>query len=432
MLERPVDRLIVFQHLNRVWRPFLSSVERDFLFYVLDRTVSWGKLSFRASAQQMIAGVRGVPELGLSLRTLRRVMADLADKGLIAVDSDMRASTITVNLDWMPDSMSLPVPKRLRGAQPTHAPDLLEETGLGGLEPAGANLPPDHGSVVPDWHNSGARLAQQQCQIGTSYIKNNDSRITLNDKDAPSLRSGTDVPGSAPLQQVAKPEPLRFTSTRQAVAAATLRPATPAKAKPHTTWTAWLAAWEMTFPDTASAPRWSKREHGAMATLRKRVEQQSLDWLDFVGFAVASWRSVTARSFGWMTDKPQFPAPLFLVRWVTQFLDAYAAAKTEEAIAASGERAEYRRLRHAGKSHDEALLEIGGRRALVERREELSKERDYVNRLYRAIERDRAPVVVPVAKRQPRLEIKHGDNPYDRPGPVDLPTCEGMVWEEDA
>jgi hypothetical protein len=176
--------------------------------------------------------------------------------------------------------------------------------------------------------------------------------------------------------------------------------------------------------------------------LRKRVERGGVVWTDFLYWVVASWPQIMAEKFSWMDRRtpPAYPEVAMLVRFVTDFLDAYAVRLGKERMATSSpEQAEYRKLIATGLSHDAAMIEIGRRRAASERHEELSKEREHVNRMYRVIEAERKKLekqrLIPAAGSNPtrttKPEIKHGDNPFEQENPQVLDFSKlDLKWEE--
>jgi hypothetical protein len=78
-----LDKLHVYQWLNRDARRYLSSSQFLAFSYIIDRTVGWGRNKFRASNGNVVSGTGDYSGVGLSERTYYRVLNDLVELGLI-------------------------------------------------------------------------------------------------------------------------------------------------------------------------------------------------------------------------------------------------------------------------------------------------------------------------------------------------------------
>src|SRR4051794_19695225 len=105
----PLAQLQVLQRRNREWERHLSAAEGAVLGAILDRTVLFQHASGFVRIEKLC-------ELtGYSRPQVKRGLRSLRDRGLIATDrAHGRGLNVTVNLDWKPDAMAVPVPKRLK------------------------------------------------------------------------------------------------------------------------------------------------------------------------------------------------------------------------------------------------------------------------------------------------------------------------------
>lgn len=438
MLDQTLQRLLAFQRLNREWRPHLSVAERDFLCWFLDNTVCWGRDVLRVTVKQMAEGTHWLRSSDISERTLWRIIQGLKQKGLIYVRAAGKVNEFVINLFWAPkEDAMLRIPKRLQEDAATARLNLGDE--MDTAEPA----------KVAD--EKPARSAPIARQYGTPY-KGDVSKLKENEKGSSAASPHAPVQGSLPIvrQRIRPVVPVSAPAepvvpAMKPVAAikavmAKVAAKREAKERPQTLAKVWKDAWVATFPDTPMKLM-GKREFGMLNGLRQKQSHNSLNFEEFLHWSITHWREVTTERFAWMTrgGAPNFPDAGFLVRWVSEFLDAYAHRKEKEALdAAPAEVAEYRRLRQT-MSHDAALLEIGKRRALSQDRDDLAKEREYVARMYRVIERERKAIeqarlrhaapAAPHASTKP--VVKHGDNPYEQTD-VEIPDLSSLNirWED--
>lgn len=419
-----LDRIRVFQHVNRVWRPYLSVQERDFLFYLLDNTVCWGRTTLKATIQQMVAGTSWLPQAGVSERTVYRLLSGMRERGLLESVTNGRVTIISLNLEWVPEVLR--VPKRLRNGAPNTSKSVTSGSDKDFYladEPTNVELPKD--STLPSWQIRTANLADQNCQIG-SPIKE-EALNGSSSKKTGAVRRGLDE-GDNPTEPDERPR-----SAADAVAFGR----TKAKRKRKLdiapdNFTVWQDAWVLAYPK-APCYRWTRAETAMIRTLEKRAVGSGCHWADFLSWAVSHWSEVRAAKFGWMKNPaPMLPTVKFMVGFADQFLDAYADRSAEgRLLTATGEDAEIEQLMRTGLSREQALIEIGKRRGVAEQREEIDREKAEVARLLRVAERGhRLPVPPTRALRPPReVRVVHGTNPYETGG-MDLPDIDKLEWNE--
>jgi len=147
-----VERLQVYQHVNRVWRPHLSVAERDFIFYLIDNSIAWGRRTVRATIAQMATGKEWLPSSGITLRSLERVVASLLERDVIRRSREDGRTYYSLNTAWMPE-MTLRTPKRLS----SHASTPVRQEDF--LAPAEQEHTGDEQIFPPNWRNQPAKLA---------------------------------------------------------------------------------------------------------------------------------------------------------------------------------------------------------------------------------------------------------------------------------
>lgn len=79
----PLEKLLVYQYLSRVWRRHLTVQELSVAFYVLDRSVGWGTSFFVASSANVLHGTDDYSGVGLPDRTYFRTLKSMEDVGLL-------------------------------------------------------------------------------------------------------------------------------------------------------------------------------------------------------------------------------------------------------------------------------------------------------------------------------------------------------------
>jgi hypothetical protein len=113
-----LDRAIVYQMANRVWRKYFNPTEISVLYYIIDRTIGWGKTSFSASVKNILTGNEDYAGVGVSRATLFRILHVLEMKGVIGRITKATHIVINLNVNWLQQlerKMTLPIPKRLQG-----------------------------------------------------------------------------------------------------------------------------------------------------------------------------------------------------------------------------------------------------------------------------------------------------------------------------
>lgn len=364
------NRLRAFQVVNRDWRDTLTITERDLLNYLVDNTFSYGRDWIRVTVDQMVSGTDwGLSPIGMARRTIYKVIGTLREKGVLVVKSVNRKVN-EYRINLAWRSTMLPTPKKKRSPSAFNAPK-----------------------------------PKSQCISCTPKIDS---------KTKPDSISGRGAPQHSSAEQLVEEIKAR-------------RP----KAVKRTKDTVWASAWREAFPDTP-CPAVTRKVSGQLRMIVERYP----NGLEVLEHAVLQWREIRARQFGWM-DKfppPKTPDPGFILKHVTAFADDHAehARRAKLDLMPTDERT-YAVLRDEGKTHEEALIELGRRKGLVGSRGELAEQRERLERMAKALEQ-RATVPAPVrrdpAPRKADVEINHGDNPWENGGGEVADFSDLGEWEE--
>lgn len=428
-----LERLLVFQKVNRVWRPHLSVAERDLLFYLLDRTVSWGNDNCRMTVGQMAKGSKWAAGSGHSERNLFRTLKSLRERGLLSQSYNGRATTFVLNLNWEPpveQDMSLSLPKRLKAPLEGmfRAPESADEISRL-LDEENGNMAE---KALPIWQNSSANMAEQHCQYGIP-INSIPTTVENNDKN-----SGNTLPGVGADDQGSLPGMNYGVRTRPSAAEAIAA----VKAKPkgkvaRPIWTVWHDAWQAAFPNVPCTA-WTKRDNGMVRRVLKRAEQTKIDPIAFIEFCVLHWRETIVREFAWMKQSPPptYPQVGFLAtdKFLEKFIDRYATSLTQKRLAFGlTEEADVERLRQTGMSYEEALIEIGKRKGVSAQRKEFDKSRRELALQAEANELGKRRIQQQQAAKAPakphRSLIRPTVNDYDDAN-YQPPDFSDMKWED--
>lgn len=189
-----LERLRIIQTVNREWRPHLTLMERDLLFYLLDRTVSWGTDSVRTTMEELVNGSSRVPPTGLSRATIFRAMKSLQDHGILASSIHNGVYLFTLNVSWEPDVSSQKNKELKNKGSVSHSSDPVMCTQTDETEHQSDAVP----SVEPvsDWHRSSLNLTPLQSQFDTPY---NSTPSTVKNSKTPNPLSGVGGEGGGDL-----------------------------------------------------------------------------------------------------------------------------------------------------------------------------------------------------------------------------------------
>lgn len=394
------QRLQVFQAVNREWRGHLSITERDFLSYLIDSSVSYGREWVQVTVDQMLAGTEwGLHPVGLSRRSVFNVITSLKKKGVLAIQKVSRkVNRYIVNLKWNP-AMGLATPKS------------KVNPGTDGKKTGLAVGKKRAESTVHDMH----REAKSECISCTPKIdskpKEKDSNPAL---DAPSGLSGSEVVKAIKDRTTAR---LRQSAELSDV---------------------WTRAW-IEGKHAAGAPGLTKKTRGQLRHIVKRFPEG----LKIIEWGVANWHGVIARQFAWMTrvPPPSLPDTGFLLKYATAFAEDFATAEDRRTRwDKPAEQREFERLLKSGVSYEDALLQVGKSRAVADERGELAKTKEQLRKEQEAVrlerqqldQQRRAMKPSRPAEKTEKPTLNHGDNPWENGGGEVADFSDLGEWSDDA
>ncbi|CAO3460741.1 hypothetical protein [Azospirillum argentinense] len=199
----------------------------------------------------------------------------------------------------------------------------------------------------------------------------------------------------------------------------------------------WDEAHGRTFPETVIAAPWGGREFGQVTRAAKTFPAAHGEFSDFLVWCVEHWSEVVVERFGWMrtSPPPEYPKLGFIVRFIDKFVEAYSSRLTERWMLEQGGKADYARLRLSGKTHDEALIAIGEKRATARDREQRAREKAEAQRLLNAAaiaqaDAEKARLAIPATaahRPSPKIVIAADAPVLDFEGGTEF-----GAWEEEA
>lgn len=406
-----LDRAKIFQRVNREWRPHLSPVERDFLFYLLDNTIAWGRYSLRTTIDQIVKGAAwGLPPAGLSRSTVCRLLRVFKERGLIDSETDGRKTTLLINAGWSPFCAT-------RCKNEIEDMDDNRRT-----KPKSRNFSPEFSGDIDisgevserDFRSVRLRLQKSLCDTPKK-----------NKKKERKAEKSNDAARRLVLSEIIDKETGKILP----------RPGSEAKTElVESNWAVWRDAWIATYPDTPCSG-WKKYEAKHMDRLRGQSARTGVNWADFLNWVVCHWSSLRVSHFAWMkqTPAPAFPTVAFFIRFSDRFLDAYANREMVDKHSSDfSNDAAIRKMMQSGMSYEAALIEHGKQLAMAEQREQLETKRKELALLERTAERMRQQSAAPAKAHPvvPAVRVQHGDNPFDKPDPVDLDDGSDLNWED--
>lgn len=133
----------------------------------------------------------------------------------------------------------------------------------------------------------------------------------------------------------------------------------------------WQAAMAEVHP-TGVLLTWSKRDVGMVKGKAKGwALGQRISFPDFIDWCVRNWSAVCRTQLKWMTQRPPPTVPSlgFLITFIDHFVDCWASGALKQWMS-EADRTEYERLLGSGRTHEEALREVGKAEAIIQMRDE--------------------------------------------------------------
>ncbi|WP_152612788.1 hypothetical protein [Leisingera sp. ANG-M6] len=114
----PLDRLQVVQEVNRKWAKVLDLFEFRVVSYILDRTVLWGRKTFRACHENILNGTDRFAGIGLKRAKYLSTLKSLEDRKVITRERTRNFVVLGLNLDWEPEEVLMKLPTSKNASEP--------------------------------------------------------------------------------------------------------------------------------------------------------------------------------------------------------------------------------------------------------------------------------------------------------------------------
>lgn len=324
------------QKIIREWAGHLSIYELVLALTISDRTIGWRKAKAMFSTVKMREGDGLYSGLPMGRTAMFEALASLEEKGIIrrhpVKGRDIRSYSI--NIGWSPEMLNLP--KRLQNQSATRTTPSATRT-----------TPVRHTDAGESNHGEGS----QEKVINT----------------VPSVRSTIDP------QSGFRKEAKTFRAPRAGKVSAQTGSISPVVIEQTVgaAQEAWQAAIAEVHP-TGVLLAWSKRDVGMVKGKAKGwTHGQRISFPDFIGWCVRNWSAVCRTQLNWMTQRPppKVPSLGFLITFIDHFVECWASGALEQWMN-EADRTEYERLLASGRTHEQALREVGKAEAIDQMREE--------------------------------------------------------------
>jgi hypothetical protein len=414
-----LDRIRVYQAVNRRWAGVVTSSEFIVLSRIVDMTVGWNEDVIDTSVGQLADGRHGEGEwrlekLPIGRSAVKTALNGLRNHRLIETRQRHHRQTgaieglkVTVNKDLIlkgPNATAtlshVGTPKRLKTAQVDIRPGVghnstggRSETNQGSVEirphntgrdtstytgifhegsaiasPAGADAP---ASPAFDDFSSGDQLPLMPLPENETMRK---SRPEKSEGITPSKGAAEKI--QAEMQAIGdRNAGGRATALQKAAdrvrSAVPLMPGKKARrgetVQAEDLWTIWKATYAAAAPDGREPLEWTKKERGLCLDLFRRWPHRqdgakpNGEFDDFLAWVIAEWRSIASKHLGWMDATPKTPNINILHRWFDRFEGAFVERDRMKA-ASRLDIDEVTELNLRGMSYDQAITAVVQRR----------------------------------------------------------------------
>lgn len=366
--ELPLSqKLEVFTRIATVWAAHLTPNEVCLVLWIAANTIGRGKRSGCYSLPQLVNGVprkdgsgKWTDGTGLSLMTVRRVVASLREKGLIHTSQEERGTRFTLVPTWNPATglaeesnvLSLNLPRAARRAAHlalvhVKAPAEGDQSEWGGvLREQGGCSERTRGGVQVEHPSKGkptkgftyeGKDPDTTASRPVAVLPEVRKRVRPAGYVAVPRQAGTrSAPGNVePSPRCAAPPPAetaQFDPSQSVVAAIeTATAARVAEARKrvdtHGFAVTWRAAFAQAHP-SVPCPEWTAKAAGMFkkAVTRNWPESRRSQVHDFIEWAVQSWDVILGAKFAWMREStpPALPDIEFVARMIGKFQEGWA------------------------------------------------------------------------------------------------------------
>jgi hypothetical protein len=353
-------KAVLWQQACRLISPLCTPTEFTVYAQIFDRSIGWGRDHCFTTVLNIAYGNgKDWNGCGLSDRTVKRAVISLEKKGVITREAHRNRGTMFgIILIWKEEQGMLSIPKRLKDGAPQgdnvsliKAPkrDKLAQ----GIETEYHSLTTfDHGKTEYSPEPNEPEEVLREEPVREEEVKPLAATKTIQE-----LVERTN-------ERTAKKRSQNIERQKQ-------------KGNPMAFETIWRYAVETHFPESITAPAWTKVQHGIIMQIAKKWTQggKLQDFSEFFEWCVVSWPAVMRQQFKWMTKQrpPAAPDFRFWAKFHEEFLNCYHSGKLSKWMRAA-DRTRLEFLKARGKTHEEALYMIAKEQATVAIKEDTDKK----------------------------------------------------------
>lgn len=362
-----LDKLGMFQIWSRQWRRHMTNDQNNIVSYVIDRTVSWGKGSFKACTANIIEGTEEYSGVGLPRRSYMRTIKQLENMGVITRKRSRDHVTITLNLNWNPEkAVILPITKRFQSGQKSQTGTSRSATQTLKKCHSGTQSTVVKNTII---NNSSFADAQNDCD----FPEDLENDFSGEEKE---LKGDAEIlhPGARTAEDFVS----GFSAAHDKIVADKRSAAKRSLTKKRPTVTdyekIWKSAMAETYP-TVTISGWGLKDKAAMKTAAKKWFSTGHTFGELIDWSVRHWPALRRKKFGWMDGgAPDAPSLHFFTSDKLRILLANAMMGEDlHQLANAKELDEVERRVLRGQSREEALVDIATGRVVGITRKENAK-----------------------------------------------------------
>ncbi|UVC11195.1 hypothetical protein IHQ71_11820 [Rhizobium sp. TH2] len=362
----PKCQMDLSRFFDRQLRDYFDLNVYSMLRHLFDQTIQMGRDSWGFTYMRIAKGDTMTNGVGCDERTAKRLVAQLAEIGVIIKEPNPKGVQITFNLNWRPQPGQRRAYEDRKKAPTRKMGDTRVTRPVTGMSPpAVTGMSPIREEDVREEEIRGEAFysapASQNRVIGSSdfnFIEEVEpASPSAQEPPAPQSSSSPQVPTGTPTKELRKTHD-RPTQAQQ-------------KVKPGAIEETFRAAFDDAFRDYPGAiwVGWTGKERAIVNNaLIKKWERKPEDLHEFLRWAVTNWTQIMSYRFSWVKhDRPEIPTLSFLISMLAHFRKAYASDMTEGWLRSikDHEKAEFARLTlKGGLTQEEARMKIAEKRAV--------------------------------------------------------------------
>ncbi len=386
-----IDQVMLTREMSRKWRRHCTATEWMLLTYIADRTIGWGKTTFRACYKNILDGDDEYAGVGLKKTVFKEVMNSLSEKKMITRKRSRDFIVLGLNFDWTDvltsPALHLNTSDQKAEFRPSRKP--VSDKQRAEIRPQNSKSKNSKSTT------SSPPGSENSCE--KSFPGKSEEKFSLGDF-CNGLHSADHLTGFRIGEQLDLD-----TKTRSEAKLAWKKP----KYKINTTdlENVWRVALRKTFPNKPHIA-WTTEQKKRIKPFINRFNQSGAgDVLEFAKWSVENWRQVL-RCNSWMKNPPEFPTIMWwMSAGIQERFYQVRIDKAERAFENRQHQTEWEKLKLGGYSDEDATRIIAERDAKRKLQDDIKKSKRDTNRKLREAKarEDRA-------MRMERLEEKLAQN----------------------